>query len=128
MVYGELFAANNLDRGLFIADPYLNKGSDFGELGYYAAFTQEFLKYGIAGFRYDYYDPNSDLLDKRAGKYLPVSQRIRTYSPMLGATIPGFARVVAQWDIIDDHLARDERGVPVDFHNNQWTIRLQGML
>ena len=30
-----------------------------------------------------------------------------------------------QYDLIKDFLARDTRGVPTDFKNNQWTMRLQ---
>ncbi|HET6334712.1 MAG TPA: hypothetical protein VFG30_15925 [Polyangiales bacterium] len=126
MLYGELVLASNLDRGLVIADPVLS-GSDVRELGYYVAFTQEITRYGAAGFRYDVYDPNADFLDKRGGKLIPNNQTVRTYSPFIGLTLSSL-RLVFQWDIVDDHLARDTRGVPSDLANNQWTLRLQGAL
>jgi hypothetical protein len=125
MLYGEVVAASNLDRGLFIADPVLNGGSAIRELSYYVAFTQEVTQYGVVGFRFEQYNPNADLLDKRAAKLLPVAQHVRTYSPLVGLTLPGRARLVFEWDIIDDLLARDSRGVPTDFKNDQWTLRLQ---
>ncbi len=124
MLYGEVVVASDLDRGLFIADP-IQTGDKLRELGYYLAFTQEITRYGVVGFRYDVYDPNSDILEKRAGKLLPSSQQITTYSPMLGLVLPDHARLIFQWDIVDDYLARDSRGVPVDFKNNAWTLRLQ---
>jgi hypothetical protein len=125
MLYAEGFAASNLDRGLVIADPIVS-GSDIREYGCFIALTQEITRFGAVGFRFDFYDPNSDFLDKRGGRQLPTSQRIRTYSPFLALTVPGHARLVFEWDIIDDYLARDKRGVPSDLPNNQWTLRLQG--
>jgi hypothetical protein len=125
-LYGELVLASNLDRGLVIADPVLS-GSDVRELGYYVAFTQELSRYATIGFRYDVYDPNSDFLDKRGGKLIPTTQTVRTYSPFIGLSLANL-RLVFQWDIIDDYLARDKRGVPSDLANNLWTLRLQGAL
>jgi hypothetical protein len=125
MLYGEVTLAQNLDRGLFVANPGDVGGADLRELGYYFAFTQEVTRYGVVGFRYDVYDPNSDITDQRRGKTLPTSQRIRTYSPMVGLVLPGRARLLFQYDAIRDFLARDTRGVPTDFKNNQWTGRLQ---
>jgi phosphate-selective porin len=126
MLYGEAFAASNLDRGLVVADP-IATGSNIREFGYYVAFTQEITRYGVVGLRYDYYDPNSDFLDSRAGKLIPTSQRVRTVAPLIALTFPNRARLVFEWDFVRDYLARDARGVPKDLRNNQWTLRLQGM-
>ncbi len=125
MLYAEIIGAENLDRGLYVADPLATTAGDVREFGYYVAFTQEITRYGVVGFRYDYYDPNSDLLDSRRGKLVPYSQQIRTYSPLFGLVLPGRARLLFQYDVIKDFLARDNRGVPTDFKNNQWTLRLQ---
>lgn len=126
MLYGELVLASNLDRGLVIADPVL-AGSDVRELGYYVAFTQELGRYATVGFRYDAYDPNADFLDKRGGKLIPTKQTVRTYSPFIGLTLSSL-RLIFQWDVVDDYLARDSRGIPTDLANNLWTLRLQGAL
>jgi hypothetical protein len=127
MLYGELVSAQNLDRGLFIANPTdaSTGGIDLREMGYFVAFTQEITKYGVVGFRYDVYDPNADATDQRLGKVLPYDQKIKTYSPLVGLVLPGRARLLFQYDAIRDLLARDARGVPVDFKNDQWTLRLQ---
>jgi hypothetical protein len=127
MLYAELVAASNLDRGLVIADPVLNHGA-IRELGYYIALTQEVTQYGVAGFRYEFYDPNADFTDTRAGKLLPASQQVRTLSPLLGLVLPGRARLTFEWDIVRDYFARDSRGVPADLKNDQWTVRLQGVM
>lgn len=128
-LYGELVLANNLDRTLFIADPVVN-GTDSRELGFYAGFTQEITKWGVAGFRYDHYDPNADFFDKRGGKLIPTSQAIDTFSPMVGLVLPDpkgtdRARLLFQYDIVRDKLARDDRGLPHDLKNNVLTLRLQ---
>jgi hypothetical protein len=124
MLYGEVVAASNLDRGLLISDP-IATGFDLRQLGYYVAFTQEITPYGLVGFRYDFYDPNSDVTDSRRGKVLPASAQVKTFSPMVGLALPGRARLVFQYDVIRDLFARDTRGVPTDFKNDQWTLRLQ---
>ena len=45
-LYGELTLAENLDRGLFVADPVASS-ADARELGYYVAFTQGITPYAL---------------------------------------------------------------------------------
>lgn len=123
-LYGEVTLASNLDRGLFVADPVATS-VDVRELSYYAAFVQEITPYGLAGFRFDTYDPNADFFDKRQGKLVPTSQAIHTFSPLVGLALPGYARLIFQYDVVRDLLAKDARGVPVDLKNDRWTLRLQ---
>jgi hypothetical protein len=124
-VYAEIIAAANMDRGLFVADP-IAAGADQRELGFYAGVVQEICRYGVVGFRFDMYDPNSDALDKRGGKLLPYSQVITTASPLIGLTLPdGRARLALEYDIIHNGLARDAEGVPTNLKENTWTVRLQ---
>jgi Phosphate-selective porin O and P len=126
-LFGEISVASNMDRNIFIADP-VTTGLDEREFGYYVAVYHEFTSGPIVGFRYDSYNPNSDFLDSRGGKLLPVTQTVSTYSPLVGFQVPHKARLVAQYDVIKDALGRNELGVPVDKKNNVWTIRLQGEL
>jgi hypothetical protein len=121
---GEVTFASNLDRGLFVADPVLTS-IDSRELGVAASVTQEILKYGVVGVRFDTYDPNADSRDRQGGKLLPSSQAIRTLSPMVGLMIPDRARLLFQYDLERDKLGRDARGVPTDLANDAWTLRLQ---
>lgn len=126
-LYGELVVAQNMDRALYVADPVLT-GTDIRELGFYVGLTQEITKYGIVGFRYDYYDPNSDFLDKRSGRIIPQSLSVQTFSPLVGLVLPDRARLLFQYDIIRDHFARSTTGIPADLKNDAWTLRLQVQL
>ena len=125
-LYLETTLAENLDRAVFIADPVA--GPEARELGYVITFVQQITPYGLVGFRTDFYDGNSDFTDSRRGEIVPADQSVRTYSPLVGLVLPSIARLVLQYDIIDDNLARDARGVPSELKNDQWTLRLQVML
>jgi hypothetical protein len=123
-LFGEVIVAENLDRGYFPADP-VSAGHDLREFGYFVAFTQEVTPYAVVGFRYDYYDPNSDATTSHGGQTLPIKNTVHTYSPLVGVTLPKRARLVFQYDIIKDYLAHDLQGVPSDLKNNAWTLRMQ---
>ena len=125
MLYGEIVIAQNLDRGLFIADPVAIGGQNIRELSYYVAFIQEITPYGLAGFRTDYYNPNADFLEQHAGQLIPTSQVIRDYSPLVGLTLPDRAKLLFEWDIQSNLLGRNSSGVPAHYPNNIWTLRLQ---
>ena len=124
-LYGEIVVAQNMDRGLFIADPIATAGQNIRELSYYIAFIQEVTPYGLVGFRTDFYDPNSDFAEPRAGLLVPTSQVIRNYSPIFGVVLPDRAKLLFEWDIQSNLLARDSSGVPTRYPDNQWTLRLQ---
>lgn len=123
--------ASNLDRDFLVADP-VAYGADLRELSAYAAFVQELFGWALVGARYDYYDPNTDLLDRRRGAFVPASAALHTLSPLLGALLPadklpGFrARLTLQYDAIWDRLGRDAAGVPTNLRNDQLTLRVQG--
>lgn len=127
----EATLASNLDRGFLIADP-IAYGADLRELSAYVAFVQELFGWALVGARYDYYDPNTDLLDRRRGTFVPTSAAIHTFSPLAGALLPegklpGFrARLLFQYDLVWDRLGRDASGVPVNLRNDQFTLRVQG--
>jgi hypothetical protein len=127
-VYGEFFLAQNLDRGLYTADP-ISAGIDQRELGFYAGIIQEVTRYGVIGLRYDMYDPNSNAFDKRSGSLVPLSEAIKTISPLVGFVLPDGdqerARLLFQYDIISNALARTNTGVPTNLKDNVWTVRLQ---
>ena len=44
---------------------------------------------------------------------------------MIGVRYKQRARLMFQYDIVRDKLARDERGVPSDLSNDRMTLRLQ---
>jgi hypothetical protein len=127
MLYGEVTLATNLDRGLFVADP-VTTGVDVRELGAYAAFVQEVTRYGLVGFRFDYYDPNADFFQSTAGKLVPVSQAISTFAPVVGLQIPDRARLIFEYDAVKNLLGLDTRGVPTNLPMNWFAVRLQVQL
>jgi len=126
-LYGEVSVGSNMDRNTFVADP-TTTGIDAREIGWYLALHQEFTQGPIVGFRVDQYNPNADANDTRGGKLLPLTQTITTYSPLIGFQVAHKARLIGEWDIIRDSMARDIAGVPTDRKNNIVTIRLQGEL
>ncbi len=123
-LYGEAYIASNHDRAVYVADPVLT-GVDVREAGAYVALLQNVTRYGVVGLRYSVYDPNSDLFDLRQGTLLPTSARISALSPLLGLILPGRARLLFQYDFIDDKLARDAVGVPTNARNDVATVRFQ---
>jgi hypothetical protein len=126
-VYGELQLGSNMDRALFIASPTIS-GPPSRELGYYIGLVQEITPYAVVGFRTDFYNPDADFLGFQSGKRIPVSETVRTQSPLIGLVVPGHARLVFQYDFIKDHMGRDANGLVTDLKNDEWTLRLQGDL
>jgi hypothetical protein len=122
--YGELFVAQNMDRGLFVADPTITH-VDQRELGYYVGLVQEIGRLGAVGFRYDVYDPNSDAFDTRQARLLPYDQAITTYAPVVAVTLPAHARLSFEYDFVKNALGRDSRGVPASLAMSTWALRLQ---
>lgn len=122
-IQAEAFAASNLDRGLVPQDLRGGK-TEIREIGYSASLVQQVTQYGVVGFRAAYYDPNSDLVENHAGVFTPKNQSFLVLSPVAGLTLPN-GRLVAQYDIVKDYLARDGQGVPTNAKNNQLTLRLQ---
>src|SRR5690606_36347209 len=104
--YGELFVASNHDRGLVVSNPVVT-GVDVRQWGGYLAVSQDLTQYGFVALRVDLYNPNADIFDQRRGSFVPASQRIITWSPAVGLILPRRARFLAQYDWVDDYLARD---------------------
>jgi hypothetical protein len=127
MLYGEATVATNLDRGLFVADP-VGTGVDVRELGFYVALVQEVTRYGLVGFRFDYYDPNADFLQSTAGKLLPVSRALQTFSPLVGVQLPDRARLSFEYAAVRNLLGLDTKGVPTSLAMNHFAVRLQVQL
>ncbi|MES2642341.1 MAG: hypothetical protein V4850_22855 [Myxococcota bacterium] len=123
-VFAEATMASNLDRGWLVADP-VSTGYDVREIAWTAGAVQEVTRYGVLGFRADFYDPNSDVFESRRGDFVPTDVSVLTLSPMVAAQLPGFGRLVLQYDYVVDHLGRDDLGVPRDLANDQWTLRGQ---
>jgi hypothetical protein len=123
-LYGEAYVASNHDRGFLAVDP-VSAGVDVREIGGYVALVQDVTEYGVAGLRVSLFNPNADETDARRGKIEPFEQTIRVVSPVVGFKLPKRARLLFQYDFVEDFLARDSIGVPTDAENDAWTARLQ---
>jgi hypothetical protein len=126
-LYGEFVVAEDMDRALYVADP-VSTGVDVRELGFYVALTQEIGDYAVVGFRYDYYDPNSDAFSKRGGQLLPFNEAIKTASPLVGVSLPDRARLLFEYDIVENAMGLSTAGVPTNLKDNGWAVRLQVQL
>jgi hypothetical protein len=126
-LFSELTLGSNMDRNVFVADP-ITTAFDQRELAWYVSVIHEFKQGPIVGFRYDSYNPNSDFLDRQQGKLIPASETVTTYAPIVGFQIPKRAKLMIEYDIIRDSMARNSAGVATDKSNNTWTLRLQGEL
>jgi hypothetical protein len=124
MLYGEAYVGSNFDRGLFVADPVAT-GVDLREVGWYVGLVQEITRFAVVGLRLDAYNPNGDATAQIAGRILPRTQTITTWSPLVGLVLPGRARLVFQYDRVVDRQGLDARGVPTDLRNDDWALRLQ---
>lgn len=127
MLYGEATLAENLDRGVYVADPVAT-GIDVRELGGYLAVIQDVTRYGLLGFRFDYYNPNLDTAQSTSGQLLPFSAAIQTYSPLVGLQLPDRARLIFEYDVVRNNLGISGTGVPTDLADNHFAVRLQVQL
>lgn len=123
--YAEGVFGQNMDRALFVSDPVVT-GFDVRALGLVGALTASLYDIGLLGVRVDWYNPNVDGRIVRGGRTLVSSQDVLTASFLAGVQVPGTAaRLVAQFDLVRDHLALGANGLPTDLANNRFTIRLQ---
>ena len=123
LVRGEFSLGSNMDRLLSPSDPVVF-GLDARQVAYHALAMQDLGPNAFIGFRYDSYDPRSDVFDKRSGLLMPFSQKVRTLSPLVGVAVP-HGKLFAQYDIIDNRWGRDATGVPSRLDANTFTLRLQ---
>jgi len=120
---GEIFVASNMDRGLIPNDPIIS-GASSRQFGASAFLQQGITRWVLLGVRGAFYDPNSNIVEQRAGEFHLKNQQFWELSPSLAVLIDR-ARLTGQYDFVFDHLGRDAAGVPSNVANNRWTIRLQ---
>lgn len=122
-VSGEIIRAQNLDRGLEIADP-VGMGRDLRELGWYLGVTQELGRYAVIGLRYDRYDPDADADEQRAATLVPRDRSFATIAAAASLRLaPG--RLVAEYDHNDNTLGRTAGGLPTRLADDAFTLRAE---
>jgi hypothetical protein len=121
ILYGELYWAKNLDRAILPADP-VAFGRDYREFGYYVALTQELGPHGMAGVRWDFYNPDADSVNQVMGATLPTALAYDTLSLTAALRSPS-GRLIAEYDLNRNHNGRDALGNPVNLRDDAFTIR-----
>jgi hypothetical protein len=122
-VYGEVYLAQNLDRGVVPADPYGPLSRNMREMGGYAAITQEILGRGALGVRFDYYNPDLDSIDT-ARVLVPTSFAYRTIAAVAAVTFWS-TRFSVEYDANRNNLGRDVSGNPTNLASNTLIVRGQ---
>jgi hypothetical protein len=119
---GELYLADNLDRGILPADPNGVLGRDLRELGYYVYLIQAYGRWRL-GARYDYYNPDQDA-NKNGAKGLPVPTDA-SYSTLavVAACVAPWGRLLVEFDRNRNHLGLNLAGMPADLANDAVVVR-----
>jgi hypothetical protein len=124
VIYGEVYLAQNLDRGVLPYDPSAPDAAKARELGWYVAFTQQLGPWVMVGARYDLYDPDRDATEARVGRVFSRDRAFRTLSLAASLTTP-YGRFVAEYDVNRNHLGRDLQGRPTNLKDNAFILRGQ---
>ena len=119
----EAVNAQNLDRGLEVADP-VGAGHDLREVGYSGGVTQEITPWAMIGARYDLYNPNGDASQQRASNLVPVDRAYSTFA-MMGMFRYRQARLLLEYDINRNPLGIGANGAPTTLADNALTMRGQ---
>jgi hypothetical protein len=123
-VSAEAVIAENLDRGLQIADP-VSATRDLREVGWSVSVVQELTEHALAGVRFDRYDPDRDASEARGAEVVPIDPRYSTLSLMAAWRWKGSARFSLQYDHNDNPLGRSENGEPARLAADRVTVRGQ---
>ena len=121
---GEAIDAQNLDRGLEVADP-IGAGHDLREMGYSGGVTQELTRWTMVGARYDLYNPNADASQQRALNLVPVNRSYSTLALMGMLRYGAGARLLLEYDINRNPLGIGSNGAPTTLADNALTLRGQ---
>jgi hypothetical protein len=123
-LYGELISGVNMDRGLVPADP-VGAARDLRELGFYVGVTQELTQYAVVGVRYDTYNPDRDATRTSNGQVILRDPSFSTVAVAAAARLPGYGRLIAEYDHNQNANGRNANGSPTTLLNDAFTIRAE---
>lgn len=127
---GEIMRGNNLDRGLFIADP-ISTGHDLRETGYYVGISQELTRWGLLGLRYDKYDPDSDASEQQGLTLVPRNRSVSTWAIVGALRLPNehsplsAGRLLFEYDRNQNALGRGTNGTPASLASDTAILRAE---
>lgn len=125
-LYSEVALGVNLDRAVAVADPVL-LGRDQRSVGALVAFTQEVTPLVTVGARVEQYEPNLDALELFDGVTVVTRRRFRTLTAGVSLnhhmSETARARVLAEVELQQNSLGRDNQGRPAQLPNNALRVR-----
>jgi hypothetical protein len=121
-VGAEFYLANNLDRGVFPADPNNSAiGRNLREIGYYLSLTQQLGRF-MLGARFDYYNPDQDSNMNSKGSPVPTDVSYATLAAA-GACMASWGRFIIEYDRNWNHLGIDFNGMPSNLKDDALIAR-----
>jgi hypothetical protein len=120
-LYGEIITAQNLDRGIYPADP-IAANRNLREFGYYVALTQLIATHAEVGVRYSYYNPDQDATYSVLAAPVPLDASDSTWS-LTAAAVSKYGRFIVEVDLNKNHMGRDATGNPTNLASNAFIIR-----
>jgi hypothetical protein len=123
-VYGEVYLAQNLDRGVLPYDQGAPGAANVRELGWYAAATQQIGPHLMVGARVDRYDPDRDATETQMGRLVTRNRSFTTVA-FTAALVGPLGRLMLEWDHNRNHLGRDLLGAPTSLADDAVIVRGQ---
>jgi hypothetical protein len=123
-LYGEWVWAQNMDRGLYVADP-VAQGRSTRELAFMLALRQWLTRHAEVGLRYNYYNPDLDASDQHALRVVTKDASFSTWSAAVAWCTLSFARLIVEYDHRENSLGRSRKGTPTTLAMDSVTLRLQ---
>jgi len=123
-IYGELVWANDLDRGVYPADP-VALGRSARELGFMIALRQHITRHLEVGARYDVYDPDRDATDRQGARVVTQDAHFSDAAFVLAWCSLPYARVILEYDHRHNPLGRSQSGKPTTLAMDSLILRGQ---
>ena len=117
----EFVLANDLDRGIYPADPNGTLGRSQRELGYFFSLRQRVSQFEV-GVRYDYYNPDRDANQLNRGVSVPANPSYSSLA-LACAVIAPWGRFIVEYDLNRNHLGIDTIGLPANLKNDAFVLR-----
>jgi hypothetical protein len=124
VLYGELYLAQNLDRGILPYEPSSPDAAKARELGWYVALTQQLTTWAMVGVRYDFYNPDRDASESRVGRVFSRDRDFNTLA-VAAAFTTVYGRLVLEYDRNRNNLGRDLQGRPTNLKDDAIILRGQ---
>jgi hypothetical protein len=124
VVSAEAVLAQDLDRGIFVADP-VSAGRDLRESGWNVQLVQDVTRWAQVGVRYDYYQPDRDADQQLGATLVPADERIATFAAAAAFRASATTRLLLEYDHQWNALGIGKNGQPTTLGSDALTLRGQ---